>query len=121
MKLSKMLYVLGICTLLIALAAPRMYALPASEVETIYFAGPADEEVIGYSFLACDGSFYREGRTSRYKAITQTPCYDVPTPPEQPGGICYYNLQTGESGCCTWIEGDCPTNMNGIIITSTTP
>ena len=55
--------------------AATVYALPASEVETVYFSDAALTNEVGYRFLSCSGGTYREGTTSRYYARFQTPCH----------------------------------------------
>jgi hypothetical protein len=121
MRLVTILSVAGSFALFLGSAVPRAFALPANEVETIFYASADLQEEVGYTFLGCDGTFYREGRSSRYKVRATSACHDSPTPPGQPPGMCYYTLSTGEAGCCTWIEGDCPRDIEDIIVTTITP
>ena len=51
-----------------------VYALPASEVEIIYFSDASLTNEVGYRLLACQGGIYREGRTSRHYVRFQSPC-----------------------------------------------
>ena len=121
MKLMKTLRMLGIIAALISTTAVQSFALPANEVETTYYADASLTEEVGYYFLGCDGSRFREGKTSSFKATTKRACHSGGSSPTQgPIGMCYSELNTGKSGCCTWVSGDCPT-FEGIIITEIGP
>lgn len=74
MKLSKILYFSGIVTLLVSVAASRVFALPASEVEIVYFSDAYFTAEVGYVFRSCQGGVYREGRQTRYRVSSATPC-----------------------------------------------
>jgi len=50
-------------------------ALPAQEVETTYFSDATFSVEVGSSFLGCNGSHARSGRTTRYMVKTSTPCH----------------------------------------------
>jgi len=54
--------------------APIAGALPANEVETDYFSDATFTNEIGSSTLFCNGSHFREGRTSRFTLRFATPC-----------------------------------------------
>jgi hypothetical protein len=107
MKLSKMSGLLGLFALLVGFTATRVYALPANEVETFFFSDAAYENEVGYSVLACQGGFYREGRVGRYSVRLQTPCNGGNTPPSSPGIACYLDGRLGicpPNVCETWAE-----------------
>ena len=74
MKLTKSLRTFGIIAALIGITATHSFALPANEIETTYFSSANRQEEVGYSFLACDGSRYREGRATRYKFTSSRSC-----------------------------------------------
>jgi hypothetical protein len=74
MKLTKTLRVFGIISALLGFAATQSFALPANEVETVYFSDAGYTNEVGYTILACQGGVYREGRTTRYRARLFTPC-----------------------------------------------
>jgi uncharacterized protein DUF6289 len=76
MKLSRMFYLWGIFSLLLGLNVIRAYALPTNEVETVYFSDGTLEQEVGSSILLCQGGIYREGRQTRYRATSRTPCND---------------------------------------------
>jgi hypothetical protein len=74
MKLSKTLRMFGIIAALLGSAATQSFALPTNEVETVYFSDATYTNEVGYVFRACQGGVYREGRTTRYRASSSTPC-----------------------------------------------
>jgi hypothetical protein len=49
-------------------------ALPAQEVETTYFKDATFTVEVGWSFLACNGSHARTGKTTRYMVRDTAPC-----------------------------------------------
>lgn len=117
MKLAKTLRMLGMIAALIGTTAVQSFALPANEIETTYYADASLTEEVGYSFLACDGSRARTGKTSRFKTTTKRACHSGGSNPAQGSlGMCYTELKNGTSSCCTFISGACPT-FEGIIIT----
>jgi len=65
MKLAKTLRMFGIISALLGFAATQSFALPANEVETVYFSDANYEDEVGYTILACQGGIYREGRRTR--------------------------------------------------------
>jgi hypothetical protein len=74
MKLTKTLRMLGIIAALLGCAATQSFALPANEIETVYFSDATYAKEVGYVFRACQGGMYREGKTSRYRVHSSTPC-----------------------------------------------
>ncbi len=75
MKLMKTLRMFGIVAAFLGTAATQSFALPANEVETEYFSDATFTREVGYSFLACQGGFYREGKQTRYAVRTSSPCH----------------------------------------------
>ena len=75
MKLTKTLRVFGILSALLGAAATQSFALPNNEVETEYFSDATFTQEVGYSLLACQGGFYREGKQTRYAVRSLTPCH----------------------------------------------
>jgi hypothetical protein len=74
MKLTKTLRMFGIITALCGIAATQSFALPANEVETVYFSDATFTQEVGYTFLACQGGVYREGKQTRYAVRSMSPC-----------------------------------------------
>ncbi len=74
MKLTKTVRMFGIIAALLGCVATQSFALPANEVETVYFSDAKYTTEVGYVFLACQGGVYREGTTSRYRVRSSTPC-----------------------------------------------
>lgn len=74
MKLTKSLRKLGIIAALIGLTATQSHALPANELEIVYFSDATYTTEVGYSFRGCNGGVYTQGKTSRYRATSSTPC-----------------------------------------------
>jgi hypothetical protein len=74
MKSLKTASLLGIFSLLVGFTAPYAHALPANEIETNYYTDATYTNEAGYTFLSCQGSTYREGKTSLYRIRYQTPC-----------------------------------------------
>jgi hypothetical protein len=122
MKLTKTLRMFGIAAGLIGTMATQSFALPANEIETTYYADASLTDEVGYSFLACDGSRARTGKTSSYKVTTKRACHSAPPAPagQGPLGMCYTELKNLTSSCCTFISGECP-NFEGIVITEIGP
>jgi Family of unknown function (DUF6289) len=75
MKLAQTLRMFGIVAAFLGTAATQSFALPANEVETEYFSDATFTREVGYSFLACQGGFYREGKQTRYAVRSLTPCH----------------------------------------------
>jgi hypothetical protein len=68
--------VLGILGALVAIAATAtVYALPANEVEVIYYSDASMTDEVGYRYTACQGGVYRSGRLTRYAVSFSTPCH----------------------------------------------
>jgi hypothetical protein len=75
MKLTQTLGMFGIVAALLGSAATQSFALPANEVETVYFSDAHFTTEIGYVFHGCTGGVYRGGKTSRYRVSSSTPCH----------------------------------------------
>jgi hypothetical protein len=122
MKLTKSLRMLGIVAAFIGTTVTQSFALPANEIETTYYADASLTDEVGSFFLGCDGSRFKEGKVTGYKTTTKRACHSGGTNPGQQGplGMCYTELNSGTSGCCTWVSGNCPT-FEGIIITEIGP
>jgi hypothetical protein len=74
MKLTKTLRTFGIIAALIGTTATHSFALPTHEVETIYFSDATYSKEVGAVILSCQGGVYHEGKTSRYRVKSSTPC-----------------------------------------------
>jgi len=74
MKLTKTLRTLGIGTALLGTLATKSFALPNNEVETVYFSDATYTNEVGYMFRGCTGGVARQGKTSRYRVSSSTPC-----------------------------------------------
>jgi hypothetical protein len=74
MKLTKTLRMFGIVAALLGTAATQSFALPANEVEKVYFSDATYTNDVGDVFRGCDGSVFRQGTTSSYKVTLSTPC-----------------------------------------------
>jgi len=74
MKLTKTVRMFGIITTLLGCVATQSFALPANEVETVYFSDAKYTKEVGYVFRGCQGEAYQEGKTSRYRVRSSTPC-----------------------------------------------
>ncbi|NOT57541.1 MAG: hypothetical protein HOP18_23290 [Deltaproteobacteria bacterium] len=74
MTLTKTLRMFGIITTLLGSAATQSFALPANQIETVYFSNTTYTTEIGYVVRACNGVVYQQGKTSRYRATSSTPC-----------------------------------------------
>jgi hypothetical protein len=74
MTLTKTLRMLGIIAALLGTATTQSLALPANEVETVYFSDATYTNEVGSVFRSCQGGIYREGRASRYRVSSSTPC-----------------------------------------------
>ncbi|MBM4254741.1 MAG: hypothetical protein FJ147_02460 [Deltaproteobacteria bacterium] len=121
MKLTKTLRMFGMIAALIGITTVQSFALPANEIETTYYSNASMTDEVGYSFLGCDGSRGRTGKTSSFKMTTKRACHSGGSNPGQgPLGMCYTQMNNGSSSCCTFISGECPT-FEGIIITEIGP
>jgi hypothetical protein len=67
-------------TLWLGIAASPAYALPANEVETIYYSDSNYTEPVGSRVLTCSGGRFNEGVTSQFTTKYSTPCNQVSTP-----------------------------------------
>ena len=74
MKLTKTVRMLGIAATLIGTLATNSFALPANEIETVYFSDATYTNEVGYVFRGCNGGVYKQGTTSRYRVSSSTPC-----------------------------------------------
>lgn len=74
MTLTKTLRMFGIITTLLGSVATQSLALPANQIETVYFSNTTYTTEIGYVVRACNGVVYQQGKTSRYRATSSTPC-----------------------------------------------
>ncbi|MGE0825822.1 MAG: DUF6289 family protein [Candidatus Binatia bacterium] len=75
MKLTKAVQLFGIIAALLGLTATHSFALPANELEVVYFSDATYTNEVGYVFRGCQGEVYRLGKTSRYQARSSTPCH----------------------------------------------
>ena len=74
MKLAKTLRMFGIVATLIGTVATNSFALPMNQLETVYFSDATYTNEVGYVAHACNGGIYKQGKTSRYRASSTTPC-----------------------------------------------
>jgi hypothetical protein len=74
MKLTKTLGILGIIAALLGTATTQSFALPTNEIEIVYFSDATYTNEVGYVFRGCNGGVYRQGKTSRYRVTSSTPC-----------------------------------------------
>lgn len=74
MQLTKTVRILGIVTALLGATATWSFALPTSEIETVYFSDATYTHEVGYVFRGCNGGIYRQGTTSRYRVSSSTSC-----------------------------------------------
>ena len=74
MKLTKTVRMFGIVATLLGTLATQSFALPANEVETVYFSDATYTTEVGYVFHGCTGGTARQGKTSRYGVRSSTPC-----------------------------------------------
>lgn len=74
MKLTKTVRMLGIAATLIGTLGTKSFALPTNELEIVYFSDATYTTEVGYTFRACNGGVYTQGKTSRYRATSSTPC-----------------------------------------------
>jgi hypothetical protein len=74
MTLTKSLHKLGITAAVIGITATRSHALPANELETVYFSDSTYTQEVGYVFRGCNGGVYKQGKTSRYRVTSSAPC-----------------------------------------------
>ena len=102
MKLTKSLRMFGTVAAFIGIAATQSYALPANDLEVVYFSDESLETEVGYMYRGCDGSTHRQGRTSRYAVRQSTPCDSYGMSSEI---HCRINLLGG------WYETTCPANI----------
>ena len=75
MKLNRTLRIRRTLATLLGLAATPAFALPASEVEVVYFKDATYSREVGYVVRGCQGDVVRQGTTSRYQARSSTPCH----------------------------------------------
>ena len=106
MKLAKTVQMFGIIAALIGTTATHSFALPANEVETEYFSDATYTKEVGDIFLSCQGGVYREGKTSRYRVKSSTPCHGGP---QQNEIACYVDsvLTTCPANICDSGLFDC--------------
>jgi len=57
--------------------ALKSRALPANEVDTVYYSDRNFGIEVGETTLLCNGGFAREGRTGPYAIRTSSPCHGV--------------------------------------------
>ncbi len=74
MKLTKTVRMFGIVAALLGAVATKSFALPTTEVETVYYSDATYTKEVGYIFHGCDGGTYRQGKTSRYPVRSSTSC-----------------------------------------------
>ena len=74
MKLMKTVRMFGIVATLLGTIATQSLALPANQIETVYFSNATYTTEVGYVVRACNGVVYQQGKTSRYRATSSTPC-----------------------------------------------
>lgn len=74
MKTTMKTTVLGSLALLFASTASITHALPANEIETIYFSDSGYTTETGGSIVSCQGGAYRWGKRSKYTVRYSTPC-----------------------------------------------
>ena len=74
MKLTQTLWMFGIVGALLGSAVTQSLALPNNEVEIVYFSDATFTQEVGYEYRGCQGGVSRQGRTSRYRAASSTPC-----------------------------------------------
>lgn len=75
MKPNKTRLIPGMLAGLLGLVAAASFALPASEVEVVYFKDATYSREVGYVVRGCQGDVIRQGTTSRYQARSSTPCH----------------------------------------------
>lgn len=74
MNLTKTLRMFGVVAAFLGTAATQSVALPTNEVEIVYFSDATFTQEVGYEFRGCQGGVSRQGKTSRYRAASSTPC-----------------------------------------------
>ncbi len=74
MKLTKTLWMFGLATALLGSAATSSFALPANQIETVYFSDSTFSTEMGYVIRGCNGGVYKGGRATRYRATSATAC-----------------------------------------------
>ncbi len=74
MKLTKTVRMFGIIAALLGFAVTQSFALPTSETEIVYFSDATYSKEVGYMFRGCTGGIARQGKTSRYRVTSSTPC-----------------------------------------------
>ena len=82
MKFTKSLRVFGIVAAFIGITTTQSHALPGNELEVEYFSDATYTNEVGYMFRACNGGMYREGKSSRYRVASSTPCNGSHMPSE---------------------------------------
>ena len=75
MKLHGTRQISGTLAGLLGFVATSSFALPASEVEVVYFRAATYSREVGYVIRGCQGDVIRQGTTSRYQARSSTPCH----------------------------------------------
>ena len=107
MKLTKTLRMFGIVAALLGTAATQSFALPANEVETVYFSDAKYTNEVGYVLRGCDGSVSRQGTTGNYKVTSSTPCNGSTLT----GIHCYVLLTSADGTDKFWYPTTCPANL----------
>lgn len=64
--------------------AVTVMALPANEVETVYYSDATRTEDVGAYLLGCDGSHSAWGSVSQYSTTSRTPCGGLSRPGPRP-------------------------------------
>jgi hypothetical protein len=74
MKLMKTVRMFGIIAALLGAAPIQSFALPTNKLEIVYFSDATYTNEGGDVFRGCQGDMYRQGKSSRYRATSSTPC-----------------------------------------------
>ena len=101
MRFTKTVRLVGMVAALLGVAT-QSFALPANEVEKLYFSDATYTNDVGDVFRGCDGSVYRQGTTSSYRVTLSTPCTG-----SQPLAEIHCNLYLNGF----WYETTCPANL----------
>ena len=75
MKLAKTLHMLSVVTALLGSSVPASFALPNNEVEIEYFSDATFTNDVGYEFRSCNGGVARQGKRTRYRVVSSSPCH----------------------------------------------
>jgi hypothetical protein len=102
MKLTKTVRMFGIVATLLGITATQSLALPANELEVVFFSDAKYTNEVGSVFRACNGGVYREGKTSRYRITSSTPCQ---------GGSSLSEVHCNVYLNGFWRETTCPANI----------